>query len=208
MSGARRNEHERVAWWAAAVLVLAALLAGCGAGMYDTYAYGNEYDPRKHEYVIGPADVLQITAFHTTDIGGSGTVRPDGILTLPLIGDVHVAGKTPSQVREEVKKRFTAYVKADLSVNVVVTGFNSYRFVVTGQVNHPGAVTPKYYVTVSEAIAMAGGPTKFAGDSITIFRQDPQGKIRQIPISYKRLMSGRYPQMDIAMVSGDTMVME
>jgi polysaccharide biosynthesis/export protein len=184
------------------------LLAGCGAGIYDTYTYGLEYDPRKHEYIIGVSDALQVTVFHTTDIGGSGTVRPDGVLTLPLIGDVHVAGKAPSQVREDVKRRFGEYVKADLSVNVVVTGFNSYRFVVTGQVNHPGDLAPKYFVTASEAIAMAGGPTKFAGDTITIFRLDPEGKVRQIPISYKRLMGGRYPQMDVAMVTGDTMVVE
>jgi polysaccharide export outer membrane protein len=187
---------------------LALSLAGCAGADYDHYAYGLEYDPRKHEYVIGVADALQISVFHTTDIGGSGTVRPDGVITLPLIGDVHVAGKTPSQVREEVKQRFSQYVKADLSVNVVVTGFNSYRFVVTGQVNHPGNQAPKYFVTVSEAIATAGGPSKFAGDTITIFRMDPQGKVRQIPISYKKLMSGKYPQMDIAMVTGDTMVVE
>jgi|HubBroStandDraft_4_1064222.scaffolds.fasta_scaffold731035_1 polysaccharide export outer membrane protein len=192
----------------AVILTSTSLLAGCGGGIYDTYAYGLEYDPRKHEYVIGVSDALQVTVFHTTDIGGSGTVRPDGILTLPLIGDVRVAGKAPSQVREEVKRRFGEYVKADLSVSVVVTSFNSYRFVVTGQVNHPGTVLPKYFVTASEAIAMAGGPTKFASDTITIFRLDPEGKVRQIPISYKRLMGGRYPQMDVAMVTGDTMVME
>jgi polysaccharide biosynthesis/export protein len=192
----------------AVILTSTSLLAGCGGGIYDTYAYGLEYDPRKHEYVIGVADTLQISVFHTTDIGGSGAVRPDGVLTLPLIGDVHVAGKTPTQVKEEVKRRFGEYVKADLSVNVVVTGFNSYRFVVTGQVTKAGQVMPKFFVTVSEALAMAGGPSKFAGDTITIFRLDPQGKVRQIPISYKRLMGGRYPQMDIAVVTGDTIVME
>jgi polysaccharide biosynthesis/export protein len=203
MSRARRN-----GLLAAVLLLWASPLAGCGAGVYDTYAYGNEYDPRKHEYVIGVADALTISVFHTTDIGGGGTVRPDGVLTLPLIGDLHVAGKTPTQVKAEVKERFGQYVKADLSVNVVITGFNSYRFVVTGQVNHAGAETPKYFVTVSEALAMAGGPTKFAGDTITIFRLDPEGKVRQIPISYKRLMGGKYPQMDVAVVTGDTIVME
>jgi polysaccharide export outer membrane protein len=203
MGRARRNEL-----FAAVLLLWTSLLAGCGGANYDTYAYGMEYDPRKHEYVIGPSDVLQISVFHTTDIGGGGTVRPDGILTLPLIGDIRVAGKTPSQVKEEVKRRFGEYVKADLSVNVVVTGFNSYRFVVTGQVGHPGTQSPKYFVTASEAMAMAGGPSKFAGDGITIYRMDPQGKVRQIPLSYKRLMGGKYPQMDIAIVSGDTLVME
>jgi polysaccharide export outer membrane protein len=88
-----------------------------------------------------------------------------------------------------------------------VTGFNSYRFVVTGNVGHPGALSQKYFITVSEALAMGGGPSKFAGDQIILFRKDANKKIREIPLSYKMLISGKHPEMDIAIVSGDSIVM-
>jgi polysaccharide export outer membrane protein len=189
-------------------LALSLSAAGCGPSIYETYDYGKEYDPRKHEYIIGVADVIQISVYHIADLSGGGTVRPDGVVTMPLIGDVQVAGKTPSQVREEMKKRLSGYVKADTVINVTVTGFNSYRFVVTGAVNHGGAMSQKYYITVSEAIAAAGGPNKFAGDQIVIYRLDANRKVREIPISYKALMSGKHPEQDICVVTGDTIVMQ
>jgi polysaccharide export outer membrane protein len=192
----------------AAALTLSALSSGCGPGIYQTYEYGKEWDPRKHEYIIGVTDNVKITVYKTPELSGEGTIRPDGVITMPLIGDLPVAGKTPTQVRDEMKKRLSAYLKADTTITVTVSGFNSYRFIVSGQVSHPGALNQKYYVTVSEAIAMAGGPSKFAGDEVTIIRLDTAGKVRKIPISYKALLSGKRPDMDICIVAGDTIVME
>lgn len=188
------------------VLAAALALSGCGPSIYATYEYGKEYDPRRHEYIIGVSDVVNITVYRMADVSASGTVRPDGVLTMPLIGDIQVAGKTPSQVRDDMKQRLAGYIKADTVINVTVTGFNSYRFVVTGNVMHSGALAQKYYVTVSEALAMAGGPNKFAGDQIVIYRLDQNRKVREIPISYKGLMSGKHPEQDICVVTGDTIV--
>jgi polysaccharide export outer membrane protein len=183
-------------------------LGGCGPSIYETYAYGKEYDPRKHEYVIGVTDVISIQVYKAPDLSlGSATVRPDGVVTIPLVGDVIVAGKTPSQVRDELKKRFAEFVK-EATVNVTVAGFNSYRFIVSGQVNKSGSFSQKYYVTVSEAVAMAGGPNKFAGDQIVIYRADKEGHIREIPVSFKMIMSGKRPEMDVAIVPGDSVVVQ
>jgi polysaccharide export outer membrane protein len=93
-------------------------------------------------------------------------------------------------------------------ITVTVSGFNSYRFIVSGNVNHPGALAQKWYVTVSEALAMAGGPSKFAGDEITIIRSDASGKTHKIPVSYRALISGKHPEQDICVVSGDTVVVD
>jgi polysaccharide export outer membrane protein len=184
------------------------LIAGCGPSIYNTYAYGNEWDPRKHEYVLGVADGVRVTVYHAADLSADTMVRPDGIITMPLIGDLPVAGMTPTQVREDVKKRLAAYVKTDQAITVTVSAFNSYRFVVSGNVNHPGALSQRWYVTVSEALAMAGGPSKFAGDRIVILRLDPEGRTRRIPISYRALLSGRHPEQDICVVSGDTILLD
>lgn len=193
-----------------ALLLLLGSLAqsACGAGIYETYAYGKEYDPRKHEYVIGVTDIISIQVYKAPDLSlGTAIVRPDGVVTIPLVGDVVVAGKTPSQVRDDLKKRFSEFVK-EATVNVIVSGFNSYRFIVSGQVNKSGSFSQKYYVSVSEAVAMAGGPNKFAGDQIVIYRADKQGHIREIPISFKLIMSGKRPDMDVAIVAGDSVVMQ
>ena len=183
-------------------------LVGCGPSIYETYAYGKEYDPRKHEYVIGVTDLISIQVYKSPDISlQAGMVRPDGVVTIPLVGDVIVAGKTPSVVREELKKRFSEYVK-DATVNITVAGFNSYRFLVSGFANKPGSYSQKFFVTVSEALAMAGGPNKFAGDQIVIYRADKDGHVREIPISYKMIMAGKRPEMDVCVVAGDSIVIQ
>lgn len=190
------------------LLVSSLALPGCGLSIYDTYAYGKEYDPRQHEYVIGVTDLVSIQVYKSPDISlMAGMVRPDGVVTIPLVGDVIVAGKTPSVVREELKKRFSEYVK-DATVNITVAGFNSYRFLVSGFVNKPGSYSQKFFVTISEALAMAGGPNKFAGDQVVIYRADKDGHVREIPISYKMIMAGKRPEMDVCIVAGDSVVVQ
>ncbi len=148
---------------------------------------------------------MRINVYQNSELSGEGTVRPDGVITLPLIGDLPVAGKTPTQIREEMRKSLATYVKADAGITVTVNGFNSYRFIVSGNVNHPGALAQKWYVTVSEALAMAGGPSKFAGDEFVGHpprpdRARPQDP-RQLPFA---LISGKHPEQDICVVAGDT----
>jgi polysaccharide export outer membrane protein len=187
---------------------VSAVVTGCGPSIYETFEYAKEWDPRKHEYIIGVSDVVRINVYHTNELSGEGVVRPDGVITMPLVGDLMVAGKTPTQVREDMRRRLTEYVKADTKISVTVSGFNSYRFIVSGNVNHPGALAQRWYVTVSEALAMAGGPSKFAGDQIVVIRLDANGKPHKIPVSYKALVSGMHPEQDVCVVAGDTIVMD
>jgi polysaccharide biosynthesis/export protein len=191
-----------------ALVALSLTLGSCGPSVYETYAYGKEWDPRRHEYIIGISDAVRVSVYHAAELSTDATVRPDGVITMPLLGDLTVAGKTPTAVRDEVKLRLTEFVKTDPAVTVTVSAFNSYRFVVGGNVNHPGALGQKWFVTISEAIAMAGGPNKFAGDHITVLRLDTEGKIRRIPVSYKALVSGKHPEEDICVVSGDAILVD
>jgi polysaccharide biosynthesis/export protein len=191
---------------AALLLLLAALGAGCSnKQIYLNYDYKKEYDPRLHEYVVGVGDSLSITVFHTPDLSGGGTVRPDGVITLPLIGDLPVAGKTPTQIREDMRVRLATYIKdATAVITVIVTNSSSYRFTVAGNVNHAGTQAPKSYMTVSEALAAAGGLNKFASSDLLILRPDGTGHVRQIPVNYDDIMSGNHPEEDVAIVTGDT----
>ncbi|MCC6554920.1 MAG: polysaccharide biosynthesis/export family protein [Polyangiaceae bacterium] len=191
------------------LLALALLAAAVGCSptyVYDAANYRKELDPRKREYVIGVGDSLQVTVWRMPDLSSSALVRPDGIITMPLIGDVHVAGSTPTQVREELKKRFAEFVKDETAVvTVAITAVNSYRFVVSGNVARAGIFSSNYYVSVSEALAMAGGPNQFAStDQILLIRMDGPDRFRQIPVNYDAIVSREHPEQDLVLKAGDT----
>jgi polysaccharide export outer membrane protein len=195
----------------AKVLVIAAAVAGllavggCGPSLPD-YDYAKEPNPRRSEFVIGISDDLMITVWKNQQLTTAATVRPDGTITMPLVGDIVAAGKTPSQLRKEIQSRLAEYIKLEGSeITIAVTGVNSYRFTVSGEVGQPGIYTSKVYVTVAEAIALAGGFTRFADrDEIMLMRRDARGNIRKIPIVYSLIAAGEAPQMNLVVLSGDS----
>ena len=188
-----------------ALLVFA--LAGCAH--FRHYDYAGEADPRKQEYVIGVSDGLKISVWKNPEMSAEVRVRPDGTITLPLVGDVVAAGRTPGKLKEELRKSLAAFVKDEGAiVTVAVVDATSYRFTVSGNVEHPGLFTPKYFVTVTEAIALAGGPNKFAGTSLTIVRTSSEGKVRRIPLDYGRINTGAHPEENMALWSGDSVVQD
>ncbi len=185
-----------------ASLVSAVLLGACGAS--SSYDYKSEPDPRRTEFQVNPLDALSIVVWRNKDLSAEVTVRPDGIVTLPLVGDVQAAGRTPSDIQKEVAKRFSEYVKDEqVVVSVAVTEVKSYYFTVSGNVEKAGYYTSKNYVTAVEAIAMAGGPNKYAGDSIYIVRGTPP---RRIPIDLSRATSGANPEQNVVVLRGDVLV--
>jgi polysaccharide export outer membrane protein len=189
-------------------LAVAVVLAGWGCSCATTtprYDYTAEPDPRKQEYLVGASDVLRVNVWHNIDLTGDAVVRPDGTISLPLIGDVRAAGRTASDIRAEITQKLSAYIKDQTAtVTVAVATINSYRFVVTGNVEHGGVFTANHFVTVSEAVALAGGPNRFGSpEEMVIIRTDANGK-RRIPINYPAILKGTHPEMDVPLLSGDT----
>ena len=184
-------------------LCLAVSALGCATAL-PSFDYGKEPDPRQSEFVVGPSDVLRISVWKTPDLSVDCTVRPDGTITLPLIGDVIAAGRTPSLLRGEIKRKLTAFLRDDNpAIEVIVETVNSYRFTVAGSVEKPGLFATKHYVTVTEAVALAGGPNRYADlDKVLILRQSPTGA-RAIPVNLKEIYSGRHPEMDLVIVKED-----
>ena len=189
-----------------AVVALVALLVACGPKV-PNYDYSKEPNPRLAEYVVGIDDGLNINIWKNEQLSTSVVVRPDGTITMPLIGDLVANGKTPSQLRIEIGKRLAEYVKLDSSeITVAVTQVNSYRFTVSGEVVRPGTVQSRQYLSVAEAIAQAGGFTRFADrDKITLQRRDAKGKVGRIPIVYKFIEDGSHPEMNLVLLSGDSL---
>lgn len=182
--------------------MLLSSVAGCASVPY--YDYKVEPDPRKSEFVIGPLDQLSVVVWKNRELSTDVTVRPDGVITLPLIGDVKAAGRTPSVLQKEITKRYSDYVRdEEMVLSVGVLAVNSYQFTVIGSVEHAGLMTSRTYLTVIEALAMAGGPNRFAGSVLYVVRDNPP---RRIPIDIKRASSGEYPEENLVVLRGDLIV--
>jgi polysaccharide export outer membrane protein len=186
-------------------LVFAAMLLSFTAcRSVPTYDYAKEPDPRSQEWRVGPLDQISVVVWKNKELSVDVTVRPDGIITLPLIGDVRAEGHTPSELQKEIRARLGAFLKEEeLTVSVGVSQINSYHFTVLGAVEHAGYFSAKTYVTTVEAVAMAGGPNRFAGHEVTIVRGNPA---RKIPIDLRRATSSDHANENVVILSGDLLV--
>ena len=161
------------------------------------------------EYVIGPQDVLGINFWRDTDMTGDVTVRPDGRITLPLIGDVQAAGKTPEALKTEITTAASKLFKQgqEPTVTVVVRQINSRKVFITGQVTTPGAHVLTGPLTVMQLISLAGGLTEFAKKKeITVIRTDAGGKQTVMPFNYSDVARGRNVGQNVVLKPGDTVV--
>ena len=185
------------------------VVSGCAGSAVIKYDYASEPDPRKQEYVIGVSDKLTIRVWKNGDLSADVTVRPDGTITMPLIGDLKAAGQTPSQLRDAVTTELAKYIKDEGAVvTIAVTAVNSYSFVVSGNVEHAGTFRSDHYVTVMEAVQLAGGPNRYASpDRLKLFRVTAEGTTRVIPINYDALLGGKRPDSNLALFSGDQLHM-
>lgn len=156
-------------------------------------------------YVIGPEDMLSVAVWKEPDFSSTVPVRPDGKISLPLLGDVEAAGRTPGQLAQDLTGKLKKYID-DPRVTVVVTAINSKRVYILGEVNHPGAMTMSPNMTVLQAISAAGGPTAYANTKkISVLRTE-QGKQVKYPFNYKEVVKGNDQAQNIVLKSGDTIV--
>ena len=190
------------------LLVLLIALTGCPPKV-PVYDYSKEPDPTKTEYVLGIGDHLAVNVWENPNLSTEVVIRPDGTITMPLVGDLKAAGETPSSLKTMIKARLADFVKlnAGSEITVAVKQAASYRVTVSGEVSHPGVFNADHYLTVTEAIAQAGGFTRFAQrNDMTLQRRDPKtGRIRAIPLAYDFLVDGQHPEMNLTMIAGDSL---
>lgn len=156
------------------------------------------------EYVIGPDDVLEVAYWNDKEPSAEVTVRPDGGISLPLVGDLMVAGLTPAAAAERIRVKASEFLQAPV-VTVLVKRINSRKVFITGEVARPGAYPITGPTTVLQMIATAGGLTDFADrEGIIVIRagQTPQ----HFTINYKQIAKLRNLDQNITLVPGDTIV--
>jgi polysaccharide export outer membrane protein len=156
-------------------------------------------------YVIGDDDVLEINVWKEPDLTKSVPVRSDGKISLPLVGELQAAGKTPVQLEDVITNRLRNFI-TEPAVTVMVTKINSLRFNVMGEVIKPGSYSLTAQTTVVDAIATAGGFKDFAKKkSIYILHQNPDGTEARVSFNYLNFVKGKGKQ-NVRLQPGDTVV--
>lgn len=157
------------------------------------------------QYLIQPGDVLQVSVWKEPDLQLELLVRPDGGISMPLAGDLHVGGSSTSQASEAVAARVKRYVP-EAVVTIAVKQIGGNRVYVVGKVNRPGEFPFSKPLDVMQALSLAGGATPFASMSdIRILRRE-NGKQSAIQFDYTDIEKGKALEKNILLRSGDTVV--
>lgn len=164
------------------------------------------YSPAEDaEYRVQPGDVLQISVWKETDLQAEVLVRPDGGISFPLAGDLHVEGMSIAQLTQALTERIQKYIP-DPVVTVATKTIGGNHVYVVGKVNRPGDYPFSRPIDVMQALSMAGGATPFASLSdIRILRRD-NGKQQSIRFNYNKVEDGKALDSNIELRSGDTVV--
>jgi polysaccharide biosynthesis/export protein len=193
---------------AVAVVMSLSVLSGCTqSGLVGSAVEGKSSNI---EFVLGPEDVLEVVVWRNQDLSRVVIVRPDGMISMPVIGDVQAAGLTSDQLAERITARLKEY-KENPTVSVSVKEINSYNVFVIGEVAKPGKYQLKSYTTILQAISIAGGFTPYASrNKLQIVRHitNGNGGWREVRLAmpYDDLVKGQADPEYLMIKSGDTIV--
>jgi polysaccharide export outer membrane protein len=180
--------------WRVAVCTLA--LVGCAHETSRPPAIAHA------EYQIGREDVIAVEVWKDPSLSTKVPVRPDGKITLPMIGAINAEGRTTEDLKKEITERLQPFVEQPV-VSVMVAEINAARFYVLGEVAHPGAYPVRGRITVVQALALAGGPTEFANDrKVVVIRNANDGKQTRYKVDARDVLAGNAPALPLQ--PGDT----
>jgi len=202
--------------------VLAVLMVSCGAGWAQSQprqsqeqppqpsiveapkvtplspdAVGLTVDPKT--YVIGPEDILSIGVWREPDFSGPVAVRPDGKITMPLVGDIQAEGLTPDRLGVQLRQALSDYInKPEITIRIMQV--NSKKYYIAGGVNRPGQYPLVVPTRVFDALSGAGGFRDFANTKDIIIVRGKQ----RLHFNYNEYLKGKKPEQNIFLESGDT----
>jgi polysaccharide biosynthesis/export protein len=182
------DEIGEIRWTHWLIAACAALLVGC-ATTSALPAAPRSVDAPNLRYKIGPLDTLNVVVWRNPELSGPVTVRPDGFISMALIGDLKAAGKSPADLSQEVRAALAKLVLEPV-VSVVVTGFQgvySEQIRIVGEAARPQAVAYRQDMTLLDVMIQVGGMTDFAdGNGAVLIRGSESGK--QYSIRLKDLL--------------------
>jgi polysaccharide biosynthesis/export protein len=156
-------------------------------------------------HVIGPEDVLDIFVWKENELSRKVPVRLDGMISLPLVGEIRAAGLTPLKLKEQLIQKLKEYMETP-NVTVTVMEANSFKVFISGQVAKPGVYTLRSETTLLQFISMIGGFTEWANQRKILLIRPEQGKEKRFTINYKKIISGDDLSQNMVLKPGDTII--
>src|SRR5437867_7899523 len=189
--------------------LIAIMTLEASQGCVKQINYPVEYAPAA-EFLLGPDDVLVVTVWRNQDLSRDVVVRPDGLISMPLIGDIPAAGLTANDLAKKIAERLKEFM-ATPTVSVQVKEVNSYFIYVLGEVTKPGKYPLKSYATVMQGVSLAGGFTPVASkNKMHVLRVSSNGFGEQhqiqIPVAYDEILTGKSSVGNFFLKSGDVIV--
>ena len=184
-------------------LLLLALLTGCGgSAAIGATATTPAVDAG---YRLGAEDVMSISVWKDEQLTKEVVVRPDGMVSFPLVGDVQAEDRTVEEIRVDIVKRLNKYIP-NPNVSVAVLKVLSYKVYIVGKVNKPGEYLIGHYTDVLQALSLAGGLTPFAAENdIKVIRR-VKGQQQVFPFRYGDVRKGQDLEKNILLQRGDVVM--
>ena len=156
-------------------------------------------------YRLGAEDIMLVSVWKDEQLTREVVVRPDGMFSFPLVGDIQAEDRTVEDIRGDLAKRLTKYIP-NPNVSVAVTKVISYKVYVVGRVNKPGEYLIGHYTDVLQALSLAGGLTPFAAENDIKVMRRVRGEQYAIPFRYGDLRKGRDLEQNIILQRGDVVM--
>lgn len=185
-------------------------LAGCAGPQVSSEqqisAALNSTPPSTQEYILGPTDVVQVSVWRNQDLSVTVPVRPDGKISVPLVGDIQAAGLTPTQLGNNIQKRLQTYIR-EPQVSIIVEQMGSHEYTdrvrITGAVKNPMSTPYRKGMTVLDMVLNAGGLNNFAAPSDAVLYRKLDNKVVAIPIHLDEILTKGDIQTNYQLHPGD-----
>ena len=200
----------RTTIWA---IIISVGLVGCARNDYPLLPASNYYgsttvDPDDYRYVIGPGDSLQIFVWRNPEVSQGVIVRPDGMITTPLVEDLPASGKTPTQLARDIEKALETYIRQPIVTVLVGGGTGPYneQIRVVGEAARPQALPYKERMTLLDLMIVVGGTTQFAdGNNASIMRM-MNGQLKPFRVRIDDLLKDGDITANVDMLPGDILI--
>jgi polysaccharide export outer membrane protein len=162
--------------------------------------------PLEGDYIIGAGDLMEIVTWKEPDFSREDIfVRLDGKITFPLLGDLQAAGKTPTQLKNDIQERLKEYITGP-EVTITIRSMASKRYYILGEVEKTGEYPLVKNLTVLQAFAVAGGFSEWASKKEIILVRRSNEKDEMIRINYKEIIKGKNIEQNVKVKADDTII--
>ncbi len=182
------------------------VLAACASGGGTTDTPPVQQQAAVEDYAIGVDDVVQVSVWRNPELGIEVPVRPDGKISVPLVGDVMAGGRTPAEVAKDIQEKLSAYVR-DPQVAVILTELRSHEYLsrvrVTGAVRQPVSIPYRQGMTVLDAVLAAGGVNEFAAPDRSSLYRKSEGQTTSYAVRLDKIINRGDLSTNFTVAPGD-----